>query len=66
METKEMQKRVWADNADILMQLDNKLGLYIRESDCQSFTILTRAIQQIIDQRQLQLVNSMNLQEVVD
>jgi hypothetical protein len=63
MEAKETQKKVWADNADILMQLDNKLGLYIRESDCQSFRILVKAISQIIDMRQRALINSMNLQE---
>ncbi|MBN1903730.1 MAG: hypothetical protein JW927_01400 [Deltaproteobacteria bacterium] len=63
---KETQKKVWAENADCLMQLDNKLGLYIRESDCQSFTILVKAISGIIDQRQRQLVNSMNFQESED
>lgn len=56
---KENQKRVLSENQSILISLNTKLGLYIQSGDMQAFQILTRALNGIIDQRQNEMIGSL-------
>ena len=51
-----LQKQILSENQSILISLNTKLGLYINASDIRAFQILTRAVSQIIDQRQVELL----------
>ena len=58
MET-EFTKRVLSENQNTLVSLNSKLGLYIQSGDIQAFEVLTRGVNNIIEVRQSELVNSM-------
>lgn len=58
MDDKENEKRVLTECQNVIVELSNRLGRYINEGDIQGFQILTKAINSIIDARQLELVNT--------
>jgi hypothetical protein len=63
MNNKELEKEILRQNQEIIVSLSNQLGRYIQANDIQGFQILTKAISQIVDSRQQQLVNSMRDKE---
>jgi hypothetical protein len=64
MDQKEFERKILVENSDMLAMLSNQLGRYISSNDSGAFCILVKAINSIIDSRQLQLVNTMNNQEI--
>jgi hypothetical protein len=66
MDQKEFERKILVENSDMLAMLSNQLGRYIQAGDSEAFCILVKAINSIIDSRQLQLVNTMNIKETAD
>ena len=49
-------KQILSENQETLVRLNNQLGIYINDNDSAGFCILTKALNQIIDQRQHELL----------
>lgn len=56
----ENTKKILAENQDILIGLNTKLGLMIKAADVRSFQTLVRAVSGIVDTRQGELMRSLN------
>ena len=62
----DISKRILAENQEIIVRVNNQLGLYIKAGNMQAFQVLTRAVNQIIDQRQAEITNKMKSYESED
>ncbi len=56
----DFNKRILAECSDVLVSLNTKMGLFIQSGDCQGFQVLTRAVNQIVDARQLEMTRRLN------
>lgn len=56
MDNTEYRNKVLIENQSLLVNFNNRLGMYLNARDMQGFQILSRTVNQIIDARQQELL----------